>query len=357
MIALTIPARAEGETRFVTRLKDSGEAGERDSMLVSQSADRKVYAGPWGLFELTLIDETDVDGDVVTIDPGQGFAERLVRSRSDHNTFLVTERCDQLCVMCSQPPKKTHVDRWAEFREAALLAPQGKTIGLSGGEPTLFKQELFDLLDDVLDVRPDLAFHILTNAQHFDESDLPRLASPAYAKVTWGIPMYSADPQIHDEIVAKPGAHVRLRDSLAIMLEAGSHIELRSVVLSSNIEGLPRLAEYVAAHLGFIGQWSIMQLEAIGFAKARFFDLSIDPRRDFQFIAEAIDIAQLFGVSVTLFNFPLCSIPQNYREYAVPSISDWKRKYAEDCSGCLAREGCGGFFAWHPEQAMKVEPL
>lgn len=356
MIALNIPAKAEGNQRFVTRLADGGAVTDQDSLLVAHAGNRKIYSGRWGLFELTLLDE-DIDGDVVAIDPQLGIAERLVRSGSNHNTFLVTERCDQLCVMCSQPPKKTHVDRWEEFRQAALLSPVGKTLGLSGGEPTLYKYELFDLLDEVLCERPDLSFHVLSNGQHFDEQDIPRLASSSYSRVTWGIPMYSACPETHDEIVVKQGAHRRLRDSLAVMLEAGSHIELRTVVLSSNIAGLPRLAEYIASHMGFIDQWSIMHLEAIGFAKRRFFDLVIDVEKDFPFISSAIDIAQLFGVNATLFNFPLCAVPPSYRYYALPSISDWKRKYAPDCAACTARDECSGFFAWHPEEAMKVTPL
>lgn len=356
MIALTIPARADGDHRFVTRLTDAGATSDQDSILVSRRGDRKIYSGKWGLFELTLIDE-DIDGDIVAIDPNARVAERLVRSQSEHNTFLVTERCDQLCVMCSQPPKKTHVDRWDEFRQAALLASHGTTLGISGGEPTLYKHKLFDMLDDVLAERPDLTFHILSNGQHFEPADLPRLRSPGYKKVAWGIPMYSADPGIHDEIVVKPGAHERLRNSLAILLEAGSHVELRTVLLSANIDHLPGLAEYIASHLGFLDQWSIMQLEAIGFAKNRFFDLVIDAQKDFSLIAQSIDMAELFGIAVALFNFPLCSIPDNYRRYGAASISDWKRKYADACSDCGARGGCSGFFAWHPENAMTVTPL
>src|SRR5690606_40913863 len=58
---------------------------------------------------------------------------------SRHNTLLVTERCDQLSVMCSQPPKKQHTDLFPLLKQACLLAPKGATIGFSGGEPTLYQ--------------------------------------------------------------------------------------------------------------------------------------------------------------------------------------------------------------------------
>lgn len=356
MIALTIPARSGAPTRFVTRLSGQNENSSDRAALVSRQGTRRVYSSANGLFELTLLDE-NVEGDVIVVDPARGMAERLIRAGSDHNTLLVTERCDQLCVMCSQPPKKTHVDRWAEFQQAALLSPHGKLIGLSGGEPTLFKNQLFDFLENVISKRPDLTFHVLTNAQHFDQADRQRLSRPVYANVTWGIPLYAANADIHDAIVAKAGAHERLRQSLAVLLEAGAHIELRTVVLASNIAHFPHLAEYVAGHLGFIDQWSIMQLEAIGFAKARFAELIVNTRRDFSAIGGAIDMAQLFGVPVALFNFPLCSIPSAYQRYSVSSISDWKQKYAEACRNCSAKQQCGGFFAWHPDEAMDVTPL
>src|SRR3546814_9164946 len=95
--------------------------------------------------------------------------------------------------MCSQPPRKTHVDRFARLTHAGLLAPPNLVIGITGGEPTLYKHELFALVEQVLTIRPDLEFHILTNAQHFDEGDIPRLRQPLYSNVTWGIPLYASE--------------------------------------------------------------------------------------------------------------------------------------------------------------------
>ncbi|WHO38881.1 hypothetical protein PMI04_020475 [Sphingobium sp. AP49] len=119
-----------------------------------------LYSGDFGLFTIERPKGMTLENDIVLVDPRAGRAERLIRAGSNHNTLLVTERCDQLCVMCSQPPKKTHEDRFAAFTDACLLAPDSSVIGISGGEPTLFKAELLELLETVLGQRPDLAFHI-----------------------------------------------------------------------------------------------------------------------------------------------------------------------------------------------------
>src|SRR3546814_3931661 len=76
-----------------------------------------------------------------------------------------------------------------------------------------------------------------------------------------------------------------------------------------------------------------MQLEKIGFARQRWNDLRVDHASDFSTIAAALDHALLDDVPVRLFNFPLCTVPEAYRALAVPSISDWKRKYVPPCDG------------------------
>src|SRR3546814_6658534 len=93
--------------------------------------------------------------------------------------------------------------------------------------------------------------------------------------------------------------------------------------------------------------WSIRQLEKIGCARQRWNDLRVDHASDFSTIAAALDHALLDDVPVRLFNFPLCTVPEAYRALAVPSISDWKRKYVPPCDGCSERAGCSGFFEWH----------
>jgi His-Xaa-Ser system radical SAM maturase HxsC len=355
MIPLLLQAHAEADAPFVVRL---GTNGPHEAMPISRDASGGVYASHAGLFELSVSNQIDLDGDVLLVDPKRGRAERLFRRGSAHNTLLVTERCDQLCVMCSQPPKKSHEDRFELLTQACLLADPGETIGITGGEPTLFKEQLLDLIETVLAAREDLSFHVLTNGQHFEASDIERLRHPIYRRVEWGIPLYSAQPGVHDEIVAKPGAFARLEESMKVLLLAGAAIELRTVLLARNLDGLPTLARHITAKLGFVSVWSIMQLENIGFARNRWRDLYVDHRQRFKPIGQALDLVRLHGMNARLFNFALCSVPSGYRSFAAASISDWKRKFAPACDSCTMQEHCSGFFEWHPDDAsMEVTPI
>ena len=51
-----------------------------------------------------LHDSVD-DGDVVNINQFRQLRVILSR-RANHNTLLVTERCNNLCLFCSQPPRE-----------------------------------------------------------------------------------------------------------------------------------------------------------------------------------------------------------------------------------------------------------
>lgn len=342
-------ARLNAEARAF-ELEHSNSRTPFDVDLEVAAEGRLVYRSASAELELSDIDADDVDGDVVFVNPSRGVAHRLVRARSAHNTFLITERCDQLCVMCSQPPKRGHVDMFPYFEAAALLAPANMVLGISGGEPTLFKDQLLPFLERVSNQRPDLNFHILSNAQHFDAGDIPSLARLPRDRVTWGVPLYSSDPTIHDAIVGKDGAFRNLADGLAILAMAGAALELRTVLMSRNSVDLPELARFVTSHVPFCSTWAIMQLENIGFGRQNWNELFFDHSIQFEPVGMAIDLARSRGLGVWLYNFPRCTVPKAYRHLAPATISDWKRRYPDACASCRERDNCSGLFEWHTDE-------
>lgn len=357
MIPLRIKVEANADQPFVVRLR-SFEADAReqkteqlspfDVALERADPDGADYVGKGGPIRIFGIDPSKVDGDVLLVNPRRGTADRLIRSSSQHNTFLVTERCDQVCLMCSQPPKKHHVDLFSYFLTAALLAPEGATIGISGGEPTLFKDRLFDFLERVLDARPDLSFHVLTNGQHFEEGDWHAMNLIDRDRVVWGIPLYSRDPAVHDQIVGKEDAHTQLLENLALLCRLGAQVELRTVLMHPNANGLPSLARFITSTLPFIRTWAVMQMENIGFGRMNWKALFYDSSEGFDVVGRSLDLVRSRGIDAWLYNFPLCTVPGGYRHLAPATISDWKRAYRDECDGCSLKAVCGGFFEWHP---------
>jgi His-Xaa-Ser system radical SAM maturase HxsC len=359
VIPLVLRAEIDGcEDDVVCRAVPDERTSEYDIEVVATADGAMITAQSWRA-RVHGVAAADLAGDVLLVQPKRGIVQRLIRKTSPHNTLLITERCDQLCVMCSQPPKKTHEDQFRHYKVACLLAPQDAVIGLSGGEPTLYKEELFDLLSFALSMRPDLSFHVLTNAQHFVEGDVEFLASDIGRKILWGVPLYASEPDLHDRLVGKVGAFHQLQRGLSILCRSGAPTELRTVVMTENARELPRLARHIARHISFASPWAIMQLENTGYAKNRWNDLFYDHSEDFTPIAEAVDVARINGLTAMLYNFPLCTVPRAYRRLSPSTISDWKRRYEPACETCKARHWCSGFFEWHPSQAsyQHLEPL
>ncbi|HCY55654.1 MAG TPA: His-Xaa-Ser system radical SAM maturase HxsC [Oceanicaulis sp.] len=354
MIELALPCQLDGdqEEPFVVKL-GATESPVYTRELVGSFAPRvscneEVYQTAFGKLTISSPPGLSLEGDVAFVDPVQGRLHRWFRRGDTQNTLLITERCDQLCIMCSQPPKKSHTDLFDHFFEACLLADKGADIGLSGGEPTLFKGQIFDLIDRVRALRPEIRFHILTNAQHFEDDDIPVLAAFGEA-VCWGVPLYSTEASEHDDIVGKQGAHAALTNGLARLVRSGSVLELRTVVMRQNMHRLPELARWVRTHLPGVDCWAVMQLERQGFARTRWAAQFFDHSNDFSKLAEALSYAAAYGLPVTLYNFPRCTVPEAYRDFAPSTISDWKRAYFDDCEACSQKVLCGGLFAWHKD--------
>jgi His-Xaa-Ser system radical SAM maturase HxsC len=335
---------------LVVRLRESArDILDCDAVLIERSTGRREYDYQGFSLSVYAPEDEPMDGDVILMFPEQRTAHRLIRANSQHNTLLVTEQCDQLCVMCSQPPKKHHVDLFDHFSAAIRLAPPGAFIGLSGGEPLLHKERLWRFLSEAATTRPDLRFHILTNGQHFTLSDTDHLEAIG-DRVLWGIPLYAASADLHDHIVGKRGAFEQLQRNLTVLAKSGSAIELRTVVMRQNWESLGGLARYVLTRLPFINSWSLMQLENIGYGRQNW-DISFqDTSTDFGQLTAAINSATAAGIRTSLFNFPLCTVPAPYRRFAPSTISDWKRKYLPDCAKCTKRPDCGGFFEWYSQE-------
>ena len=305
--------------------------------------------GAAGWFRFRIADDRSFDGDVLLVFPEERRATRLIRAASNSNTILLTEECDQVCVMCSQPPRNRRYAFFDLYASACKLAPPQSVIGITGGEPTLLKEPLFRMMLDVAMERPDLRFHVLTNAQHFGASDQEALLA-LRDQVLWGIPLYAEDPVVHDRIVGKPGSYEQLLSSLQILRKSRAAVELRTVLLAQNLDHLPWLAEFVATHLGWISHWAIMQVEHFGYARLNWDEIFVDTSIQSAQLSTCLDISAARGVEVALFNFPLCTLSERFRPLAHASISDWKQKFLVACDGCSARDTCGGFFEWYPEQ-------
>lgn len=287
-------------------------------------------------------------GDVVRIDPGHGMLTALYRASSRFNTFFVTGRCDNLCVMCSQPPQSRD-DSWLVDdieRAIPLISPDAAEIGITGGEPALLGDRLVRLLVMLRTCLPQTAIHVLTNGRRFSDASFARaVADVQHPDLMLGIPLYSDLPEEHDYIVQAKGAFDETVRGILNLKRRRVRVELRFVIHRETAERLTEFARFVARNLTFVDHVALMGLEIVGYARLNLDRLWIDPLDYQDVLRQAVLALDHAGVPVSVYNHQLCTLDPEIHPFARKSISDWKNEYFEECSGCASRGDCGGFFA------------
>jgi His-Xaa-Ser system radical SAM maturase HxsC len=288
------------------------------------------------------------DGDIVRVDPERRAMAVLYRRSSAFNSMLVTERCDNYCVMCSQPPKDRPDDWLVDelFDIIPLMSPDTLELGITGGEPALLGERLVTLIERLGSALRQTAVHVLSNGRAFaDESFARALAAVRHPDLVIGIPLYSALPEQHDYVVQRRGAYDQTIRGILNLKRFGVRVELRFVIHAETYANLPDFARFVARNLVFIDHVALMGLELMGFARTNLDALWIDPV-DYQLdLVEAAAILERAQMKVSVYNHQLCVLDPRIHHLARRSISDWKNCYFDECDGCAVKDDCGGFFA------------
>jgi His-Xaa-Ser system radical SAM maturase HxsC len=286
-------------------------------------------------------------GDVVSISPDGGRIRVLWRERGRVNSVLLTERCDNYCLMCSQPPK-TQNDDWLleDARELIRLLPRHtREIGFTGGEPTFYGEGLTDLLTLCTSLLPQTQLHVLSNGRRF--SDLAYAAAWAAIdnpNLMVGIPVYGAETSLHDYVVQAHGAFNETIRGIINLARLNQRIEIRVVLHQQTAPALVEIAEFITRNLPFVDQVALMGLETTGFARANLDQIWIDPTEYAPALTEAAYHLDQAGIKTMIYNHQLCLIEPAAWPFTVKSISDWKNEYHPECQHCAVADRCGGFF-------------
>lgn len=286
------------------------------------------------------------DGDIVSL--AGDHLRSLYRANSDHNSILLTEQCNNYCLMCSQPPKRVD-DRWLleeAFDLIRLIPRDTHNLGITGGEPTLFGEDFISLVKHIKSWLPATSLHILSNGRRFADAAFAAAYSAVnHPDAMLGIPVYSEDPSLHDYVVQAVGAFDETVRGILNLKRFRQKVEVRVVLHKLTAPTLPKLAEYIARNLLFVDHVALMGLEMMGFTRANLDALWIDPIDYRNELRQAVRILAAHKIPVSVYNHPLCLVDPEIYPFYVKSISDWKNEYASECTACTRKSECGGFFS------------
>jgi len=288
------------------------------------------------------------NGDIVRLDPIQPRISVAYRGRAPSNSILLTERCNHLCLMCSQPPKNVD-DSWL-LEEALelirMIPPETQNIGITGGEPTIYGDGFIRLISTAKHNLPSTTVDVLTNGRAFhDESYARELAEVKHPALRLGIPLYSDDPVRHNYVVQSTGAFDETLRGILNLKRHGLCVEIRVVIHKETVSRLLQTCQFIARNLLFVDHVALMGLEITGFTRANLDKLWIDPYEYRDVLSDAIAILKAYGIHCSVYNHQLCILNRDIDDVYRKSISDWKNEYLPQCGSCARKSDCGGFFS------------
>jgi His-Xaa-Ser system radical SAM maturase HxsC len=285
------------------------------------------------------------DGDVIAL---RKKSVRIILSNiANANTLLLTERCNNRCLFCSQPPKDIEDSYlYVDATQALVEFNTGKVVGLSGGEPFLDPQRTFSMLTALDSANVVTPLHILTNGRAFSEVKYVKQLEELSAKreIVLGIPLYATNPELHDELVGADGAWRETIEGLINLSHSKVPVELRFIPTSPNLEEIDKILPFANRFFGKYFVFSVMNLEPTGWARQNWDQLFVSPSEYQEKLQIFRQQAEQLRLNVRLFNYPLCHLEPSLRDIATKSISDWKNAFHSECDICRLKKSCSGYF-------------
>ena len=286
------------------------------------------------------------DGDVVKI-YGDGRICRLWDCTSIHNCLFVTGQCNFRCDMCPQPPSADDPSQHDEnLTVLRLLKPRNVSmIGITGGEPTLYPDRLVEYFDIINAKFPTARVEVLTNASVLSNFDLTkRLALAAPYDICYCVSLNGDTADLAESIMHSPGGWDKALLGIMNLAKLQQPVEIRVVITQKNFAHLEDIAYFISRNLPFVSHIAFMGQEITGCAKTNFNDVWVEPENYGDKLEKAVRLLAALDFDVSVYNIPLCLLPDFCHRYAERSISDWKQGYLEVCDQCSKKDGCCGFF-------------
>lgn len=304
--------------------------------------------------EYIVIDELPCidDGDVVQLHLGSKLLELVFQVNSSTNSLYVTNACNSRCQFCPQPSSADDGSQYTIAEEIIdLVEKGGECVNITGGEPTILRERFLRVIRKATEKWPTTKLFVLTNGRLLADdafvSDVidARCGSP----LGFGIPLYSDAAAEHDRVVDVRGAFGQTIRGLLRLAAHRVEIEIRVVISKLTYQRLSSLIGFIGRNLPFVSRVVFMGLEPMGYCRERWEDFWIDPKDCVDEMKVASDVADNLGVTVLLYNFQLCCLPDCLAKKACVTISEWKRFYIDACLLCKRKSSCGGFFASQDE--------
>ena len=288
------------------------------------------------------------EADVLSVN-NPGIIQELYLANSNNNAICITLQCNSNCVMCpcsEQSRKHCKISDINYLIELLYYYPKDiEYLTITGGEPTLLKEDFFLLLNILQANFKNTCFQLLTNGRVFCNNDFNKKFNQSKPNnMQIGIPLYGYDDITHDSVTQTPGSFKQTISGIHNLLNYFNNIEIRVVLTKQTIKNLTKTTRYIIENLKGINSVKFMGLEMLGNAIVNKSVVWQPYDELFNMAEESIKLLINAGIDIALYNFPLCTVKRDYWWICEKSISDYKIEYNEECDDCNVKNMCGGIF-------------
>jgi His-Xaa-Ser system radical SAM maturase HxsC len=284
------------------------------------------------------------EGDIVLLEQN-GNIVILFEKDSPYNVLMLTEQCNCACLMCPQAITRKRDDKTdINLKLIPLIDKSTKCLGITGGEPSLLDEGLFQIIEACKQHLPNTSLEILSNGIKFSSFEFAKkLAILEHPDLTIAISLYGDNDSEHNYIVQTKGFYSTLQGlyNLALFKQK---IEIRIVMHALTYKRLSKLAEFIYHNFPFVIHVAFMGMEIRESAIKNIDKLWIAPDIYSNELELAISYLNRRDMNVSIYNLPLCVLPKKLWRFSRKSISSWKRIYLEKCKDCIVCNECGGLF-------------
>jgi His-Xaa-Ser system radical SAM maturase HxsC len=313
--------------------------------LITKNDNKKIPSLPNVKVSQEVMDNLE-EGDCVLIDK-EGIITVVWEKSASMNPLLLTEACDCRCLMCPQPPKthdKTLTERCKKILNY-IKVDDSQAICLTGGEPTLLKNDLFDVFGVINEKHPQSTVMMLTNGKSFANYEFTKhFISFKPKNFITCVSLHSDVDEVHDRIVGVKNSFYKTVMGLQNLARFREKIEIRVVMNRLNAQHLESIAIFIQRNFPFIYHCTFMGMEITGLACDNYEDVWIDPYEYRGELSRAVKALSRADMNVSIYNIPLCLIEPISWNFAKKSISGWKNDYLPICEECSIKVKCSGIF-------------
>lgn len=318
-------------------LSDNGFELYPDKIYLSiseKSKDKLQYCNNFDVFEISA----------------EGKAYQFYNNMSIDNVFVITEKCNSSCIMCPYPEKQrknsTIYNVNNLIKIASHIPNDAAHLTITGGEPFMLKEDIFLFLDFLKKKFTNTEVLLLTNGRIFSSAHYCNLLKKTSSgKMILGIPLHGYNSQTNDYITQTKGSFIQTFKGIKNLLNLGIKVELRIVVNKITIKYMDKFADMIVREFPNIFSVKIMAMEMLGCAAANRNRLWIDYSKAFSYTRAITDKLIDYGIDVSYYNFPLCTVDKKYHLLCRKSIDKYKAKFLPQCEQCVLYDSCGGIFA------------